>query len=259
MTVWAMMSGIEGNLAAYEAVLLDLKRQRSPIDELYILGDLVGATPESEALVERVRSPRQGELEPQVCAGWWEEQCFILHGVSSQTEAPELIAKYGGDTVKQLWDCVPRETVKWLRSLNFGFFELDSLLIHGSTVGVDDELTPKTSPVQMLDRLMRSDANNLFCGRSGLAFEYELEQGTVTVAVKTLDRQQEPVVNKISPRRVIGVGNVGRSPGKATYTLYDPASNHVEFKMVRYGSKGFQASSMGRLAQGEHKPKNSRV
>jgi hypothetical protein len=257
MTIWAMLSGIEGNLAAYEAVLADLKR-RSPIDELYILGDLVGATPESETLVQRVRSPRRGELEPQVCAGWWEEQCFILHGVSSQTEAPELIAKYGGDTVKRLWDCVPRETVQWLRSLNFGFFELDSLLIHGSTVGVDDELTPKTSPVQMLDRLMRSDANNLFCGRSGLAFEYELEQGKVTVAVKTLDRQQEPVVNTVSPRRVIGVGNVGRSPGKATYTLYDPGSNHVEFKTIRYGGRGFQSSYVGRSAQGEYKLKNAK-
>jgi len=259
MTIWAMLSGIEGNLAAYEAVLADLKRQRTEIDELYILGDLVGATSESEDLVQRVRSPRRGEIEPQVCAGWWEEQCFILHGVSTQSEAPELIAKYGADTVKLLWDAVPHETVKWLRSLNFGFFELDSLLIHGSTVGVDDELTPKTSPVQMLDRLMRSDANNLFCGRSGLTFEYELHQGSVTVAVTTLDRQQEPIVNTVSPRRVIGVGNVGRSPGKATYTLYDPGINHVEFKTIRYGGTGFKVAQMVRSAQGEHKPKNSRV
>jgi hypothetical protein len=256
MTTWAILSGIEGNLAAYEAVSSDLKRQRSPVDELYILGDLVSATPESETLVQRVRSPRRGEPEPQVCPGWWEEQCFILHGVSSQTEAPELMAQYGGDTVKQLWDCVPRETVKWLRSLNFGFFELDSLLIHGSTVGVDDRLTPETSPVIMLDRLMRTDANNLFCGRSGLAFEYELQSGEVTTSVTTLDQQQTPKNQEIRSRRVIGVGNVGRSPGKATYTLYHPASNQVEFRTVRYGGQGFQVA---RSAQGEHKPKNSRV
>lgn len=245
MTTWALLSGIEGNLTAYEAVLADLKRQRSPIDELYILGDLVGATPDSEALVQRVRSPRRSEPTAQVCPGWWEEQCFILHGVSAQTEAPELIANYGGDTVKRLWDCVPRETVRWLRSLDFGFFELDSLLIHGSTVGVDDPLTPQTSPIIMLDRLMRSEANNLFCGRSGLAFEYELQSGTVTTDVMTLDQQlsdQKPVSksNTIRDRRVIGVGNVGRSPGKATYTLYHPGSNQVEFRTVRYGGQGFQ-------------------
>jgi hypothetical protein len=241
MTVWAILSGIEGNLAAYEAVLTDIKRQKTAIAELYILGDLVGPTADSEALVQRVRNPRRGEIEPQVCAGWWEEQCFILHSVSTQTEAPELIAKYGAGTVKKLWDAVPRETVKWLRSLNFGFFELDSLLIHGSTVGVDDELTPKTSPVQMLDRLMRSDANNLFCGRSGLMFQYEIQQGAVTSSVATLDQVAAPQAIAIKPRQVIGVGNVGRIPGQATYTLYNPNSNQVEFRTVRYGSgKGFR-------------------
>nr|MDJ0620860.1 metallophosphatase [Calothrix sp. MO_192.B10] len=40
--------------------------------------------------------------------------------------------------------------------------------------------------------------------------------------------------------QVVGVGNVGRTPGEATYTLYNPNSNQVEFKTVRYGvSKGF--------------------
>ena len=34
--MWAILSGIEGNLAAYEAVLADLKRQRVTVEELYI-------------------------------------------------------------------------------------------------------------------------------------------------------------------------------------------------------------------------------
>ena len=58
----------------------------------------------------------------------------------------------------------PRQTVQWLRSLDFGFFELDCLLIHGSTVGCHDVLTPETPPMQLLDRLLRADANTLFCG-----------------------------------------------------------------------------------------------
>nr|WP_071592929.1 hypothetical protein [Pleurocapsa sp. PCC 7319] len=36
---------------------------------------------------------------------------------------------------------------------------------------------------------------------------------------------------------VVGVGNVGREPGKATYTLYSPYSDRLEFKTVYYGSK----------------------
>ncbi|KYC43030.1 metallophosphatase [Scytonema hofmannii PCC 7110] len=239
MSKWAILSGIEGNLAAYEAVIADIKRQSRWIEALYIIGDVVGPTNVSEQLVERVRHPRSGELEPLVCKGWWEEQCLILHGLGGTGEPTELMAKYGGDTVKLLWDCVSRQTVQWIRTLDFGFFELDCLLIHGTTVSVDEELTPETPPIQMLDRLLRMQANNLFCGRSGLAFEYQLQSGSITTEVTTLVSQSSQTTN-INSRQVIGVGNVGRTFGEATYTLYNPSTNQVEFKSVRYGiSKGF--------------------
>ncbi|MBD2294122.1 metallophosphatase [Anabaena sphaerica FACHB-251] len=238
--MWVILSGIEGNLAAYEAVMADIKRQRY-VDALYILGDLVGPNKECEKLVERVKSPRRGELEPMICKGWWEEQCFILHGLGPTGEAPDLLEKYGGDTVEMLWECVSRPTVQWLRNLDFGFFELDCLLIHGSTVGVSEELTPETPPIQMLDRLSRMQANNLFCGRSGLTFQYQLQGGSVTSEITTLDRQISSQIMTVTPRQVIGVGNVGRTPGQATYTIYNPNNNKVEFKTVYYGnSKGFK-------------------
>jgi len=84
--MWAILSGIEGNLKAYEAVLDDIKRQRVRVEELYILGDLVGINPDCDKLVERLQKPRQGELLPQVCTGWWEEQCFILHAIGATSE-----------------------------------------------------------------------------------------------------------------------------------------------------------------------------
>ncbi|MEA5566257.1 metallophosphatase [Anabaena sp. UHCC 0399] len=249
MNKWAILSGIEGNLAAYEAVLADINRQINQVEALYILGDLVGPTPEAEKLVERVRNPQIGELEPLICKGWWEEQCFILHGLGATGEADDLMAKYGGETVKLLWESVSRQTVQWLRNLDFGFFELDSLLIHGTTVSVDEELTPDTPPIQMLDRLSRMQANNLFCGRSGLAFQYQLQAGSVTTGITTLDSEVSPQKVEILPRQVIGVGNVGKTPGEAKYTLYNPTSNHIEFRTVRYGvSKRFQVNSTNRVA-----------
>jgi hypothetical protein len=130
--------------------------------------------------------------------------------------------------------------VPWVRALDFGFFELDCLLVHGSSISVSDELTPETSPIQMLDRLMRMDANTLFCGRLGATFQYEIQQGQVTSSVTTLDRVASPQATLVKPRQVIGVGNVGRLPGLATYTLYSPNTNQVEFKTVRYGqARGF--------------------
>jgi hypothetical protein len=218
MTCSAILSGIEGNLAAYEAVLADIKRQRHPVEELYILGDVIAATPASTRVIQRIRSPRTNEPAPQVCRGWWEEQLLILHGLGRTGEPTELIERYGMEMVKTLWDAIPREMVEWVRSLDFGFFELDCLLIHGSSVSVSDELTPETPPIQMLDRLLRMDANTLFCGRSGLTFQYQIQQGTVTSSV-------------------------------TTYTLYHPNSNRIEFKTVRYSyGRGFQTVE-GRISQ----------
>ncbi|BAZ14426.1 hypothetical protein NIES4071_62700 [Calothrix sp. NIES-4071] len=238
---WAILSGIEGNLAAYEAVLQDISKKRY-IEALYIIGDLVGPTKESEQLVERVLKPRRGELEPLVCKGWWEEQCLILHAITGNGEPTELIEKYGSETVKKLWEYVPRQTVRWLSTLDFGFFELDCLLIHGSTVSVSEELTPNTSPIIMLDRVTRMQANNLFCGRSGLSFEYQLTNGSITNSVTTLDTQISPHTVNAHPRKIIGVGNVGKIAGQASYTIYNPSTNQVDFKTVYYGNnKGFIA------------------
>ena len=237
---WAILSGIEGNLAAYEAVLKDIHRQKHRVTDLFVLGDCVGLKGDNQAVLERLRSPRSGELAPQVCIGWWEEQCFSLHGLSGLIDAPELMAQEGGDAVRALWESLPRESVLWMRSLHFGFHELDCLLIHGSTVSYADELTPKTPAIQLCDRLIRADANILFCGRSGQTFECQVVPQKLQSSITTLDGPQEPVEQGKTPRRVVGVGAVGRTSGLATYTLYNPASDCVTFKTVCYGkARGF--------------------
>lgn len=71
----------------------------------------------------------------------------------------------------------------------------------------------------MLDRVIRADANTLFCGRSGLAFEYQLQPSMINNWVQTLDSQEPPGTVSATARRAIGVGNVGRLSGQATYTL----------------------------------------
>ncbi|MEQ8537432.1 MAG: metallophosphatase [Coleofasciculus sp. D1-CHI-01] len=235
METWAILSGIEGNIVAYEAVISDIQHQNRGVNDIYILGDFISSRPESEQVVRRIRSPKPNECLPKICTGWWEEQCLILHGLAATGEPTQLIENYGADTVKLLWDAVSRQTVEWIRRLDFGFLELDCLLIHGSSVSVDDELTPQTPPWQMCDRLMRVGATNLFCGRSGLTFEYQLQGGSVSSQITTLEGQQSVQTATASPRRVIGVGNVGREPGKATYTFYEPDTNRVDFRTIRYG------------------------
>jgi len=236
---WAILSGIEGNLAAYEAVLQDIRRQQS-VTDLFAIGDSIGLQGNNEATIARLRSPKPGELEPQVCIGWWEEQCFCLHGLSGLPDAPELLAKFGVEGAEKLWKSVSRESVAWLRSCHFGFHERDCLLVHGSTIGYADELTPETPAIELCDRLIRADATTLFCGRSGQAFECWVTPEKLRSTVTTLDGMQEPQEQGKTARRVVGVGNVGREPGRASYALYEPAGDRVTFQTVAYGrAKGF--------------------
>lgn len=95
----------------------------------------------------------------------------------------------------------------------------------------------------MLDRVIRADANTLFCGRSGLAFEYQLQPSIINNWVMTLDSQEPPGTVSATARRAIGVWNVGRLSGQATYTLYDPDTDTVKFRNLCYSTrKGFQPS-----------------
>jgi len=231
--MWAILSGIEGNFKAYEVVLKDIYQQKQPIEDIYILGDVVGISSENEAVIERITNPPSYELTPHVCRGWWEEQCLILHGLNSTANPTELIDKFGIDATKSLWDSVSRESIDWLRNLDFGFVEFDCLLIHGSTVSVSEALTPDTSPWIILDRLQRMNVNYLFCGRSTLLYEYKLQQGSLTSMVITLDNQSS-YGEEVKEKKIIGVGNVGKIPDQATYTLYNPYNNQLILKTLRY-------------------------
>ncbi|WP_236612484.1 metallophosphatase [Picosynechococcus sp. NKBG15041c] len=245
MMQWAILSGIEGNLAAYEAVLQDIRRQTPKVTDLYILGDLIDGTPAGNAVVERIRHPKKGELIPQVCKGAWEEQCLIVRGLAAEPEDNPFLVEKGGHILKQLWDHVPRETVQWFSQLHFGFAELDCLLLHGSSLTVFETLTPDISPLILLDRLSRTGSNRLFCGRSGQTFKYQVTTGQLAATVTTLDTPQmsqnytvgdRPGTDDAAARLIVGVGNVGRIPNQATYTLYSPNNDQVIFRTVRYGT-----------------------
>jgi hypothetical protein len=240
---WAIAAGIEGNLAAYEAVLKDLRQSRLEIETLYLLGDVIGPRSDCARVIDRIQQPRSGELRPVICQGWWEEQCLILHGLGRTGEPTQMFDRYGKAMVKTLWDAVPRDYVEWIRGFEFGFAELDCLLIHGSSIGVDEELTPETPAITLIDRLNRMNVNHLFCARSGQAFEYKIQHGAIATAVSRLDQTPVTASASLANKRVIGVGNVGRTAGTATYTLYHPGSNQLQFKTVKYSAaRGFRVA-----------------
>ena len=112
-----------------------------------------------------------------------------------------------------------------MASLWFGFIELDCGLIHGSSADVGDCLLESTSPLIRLDRLTRLDVNRLFTARSGRQFRLQLTGGEIQS--KVIDPAGEALQEYTVPKRsVIGIGS------GANDTLYDPASNHIEFLSI---------------------------
>jgi hypothetical protein len=221
MALWALLSGLCGDLEAYEAVLSDLRRQR-PVDTLFVLGDLIGPRRDCTPLLDRLQNPRPGELRPQCIYGWWEEQLLAERGFRGERRADALRQSGGDAAVAALMRAVDPGHLRWLAGLEFGFIELDCALLHGSSADVGDRLHADSSPLLLLDRLTRMDVNRLFTARSGQQFCLELRGGAIESRLRDLEgeREQRQVVPQ---RKVIGVG------GGVHYTLYDPGTDRATF------------------------------
>jgi len=227
MARWALISGLRGDLEAYEAIQADLRHTRR-VDTLFVLGDVIGPERECNALLNRLQQPRRGELEPQCLYGWWEDQLLAERGYRGQRRADALRLGQGETAIDALLQAVDPAYMDWLAGLQLGFVELGCALLHGSSVAVDDSLGPNSSPLFLLDRLNRMDVNRLFTARSGRQFRLELSGGGIESQVRDLEGQRHHQ-QSVPPRQVIGIG------AGIHYTLYDPGSDRLDFLIA--GSK----------------------
>ena len=224
MERWPLVSGLRGDLDLYERIQSDLKKQRGTA-HLFVLGDMISPDHNCDALLTRLRRPKRGDLQPNCIYGWWEEQLLIDYGYRGDQKPDVRNKPDGATTMQHLREAVSQDHLNWLASLQFGFIELDCGLIHGSSADVGDPLQETTSPLILLDRLTRLDVNRLFTARSGRQFRLQLTGGQIHSKVK--DHAGEEQRDQAVPKRsVIGIGS------GENYTVYDPASEHIEFLSV---------------------------
>ena len=224
MERWALVSGLCGDLDLYEQIQSDLKKKNGMV-HLFVLGDMVGPDRDCNALLSRLRQPKRSDLQPNCIYGWWEEQLLAEYGYRGDQKPEVLDGDQDPATYEKLRAAVHQDHLNWLASLQFGFVELDCGLIHGSSADVGDCLLESTSPLILLDRLTRLDVNRLFTARSGQQFRLQLTSGQIQS--KVVDPLGETAQEHTVPKRsVIGIGS------GVNYTLYDPASDHIEFLTV---------------------------
>lgn len=221
MARWALISGLRGDLEAYEAIQAELRHTRR-VDTLFVLGDVIGPERDCNALLQRLQHPRRGELEPQCLYGWWEDQLLAERGYRGERRADALRLGQGEPAVDALLQAVDPGHMGWLAALQFGFIELDCALLHGSSASVDDSLGPNSSPLLLLDRLTRMEVNRLFTARSGRQFRLELTGGGIESQVRDLEGQRHQQ-QSVPQRQVIGIG------AGVHYTIYDPGSDRLDF------------------------------
>ena len=221
MARWALISGLRGDMEAYEAIQEDLRHTRR-VDTLFVLGDVIGPARNCDALLSRLQQPRRGELQPQCLFGWWEDQQMAERGYRGGRRADALRLSQGETAVDALLQAVDPGHMSWLAELQFGFIELDCALLHGSSATVEDSLGPDSSPLLLLDRLTRMEVNRLFTARSGQQFSIELTGGGIESQVRDLEGQRHQQ-QSVPKRQVIGIG------AGVHYTIYDPGTDRFDF------------------------------
>ena len=86
---WALISGLKGDLETYSLIQKNLKRIQGDIN-LFVLGDMVGAVRNCDALIDRLINPLPGDVKPQCIYGWWEDQLLAERGYRGEQKADAL-------------------------------------------------------------------------------------------------------------------------------------------------------------------------
>ncbi|BAQ66017.1 hypothetical protein [Geminocystis sp. NIES-3709] len=99
---------------------------------------------------------------------------------------------------------------------------------------MSEVLTPDTFLWIILDQINRVNVNYLFCGRSNQLFDYKLQENSIKSSIITLDNKSISEVKEVTKKRLIGVGNIGKTANRTSYTLYNSYNNQLKFRKINY-------------------------
>jgi putative phosphoesterase len=205
----ALLSDIHGNLPALEAVLEDLSRQ--DLDEILLVGDLVGRGPQGSAVVQRVRS-----------LGWrsvrGNHEDYLLEYRRGRVPESWATAKEWS-ALRWMSAELSEEDICWLEQLPFtltSHIAPEVRLFHGTYQSSRHGIGYWTSEGRLQQYLDFQDEPVLVCGHT-----------------------HRPFVHRDGGRLIVNVGSVGlpfNGDTRAQYAVLDNQSGQweVEFRQVEY-------------------------
>lgn len=216
----AILADIHSNLAALEAVLVDIK-ERGGVDQIWCLGDIVGYGPDPGECLRLLR-----EQELTCVAG--NHDWAAVGNVSIADFNPDAAAACRW-TARQLTP----EQVEFLKNLPLTLICDDFTLVHGSPRDpITEYMLSVASAVINFARLTTS-----FCliGHSHVPCIFEYFPETRLCQIRELV-PEEPV--KLNGRRLIinpgGVGQPRDGDPRAAYAIYDSQHQTVVHYRVPY-------------------------
>ncbi len=251
----AVMSCIHGNIAALDAVLLDIDTQKA--EKIFCVGDLVGYGPYPNEVVERIRS-----LNIPTCAGCWDED--IVEGLNAcECSYPSLLAEKRGKQAHEWTNQeIKPENREFLAQLppSLGYGNL--AFVHGSPHSNHEYLLPELNAFVALERVLSTQADVLFCGHTHVPYVRNLDAASLQACVKSESQKQQQINFNTLAKRIVNVGSVGEprhGRPNATYVIYDTNIQKVTLREVAYEvektcaaiiEKGLPAIFAWRLAHG---------
>ena len=225
----AIISDIHGNFTALNKVLKEIEMYGDEISDIMCLGDLVGYNPEPEKCVNKIR---------KVCSK-------VIAGNHDKAMVGELNTDWFRHSVKKSISWTQKHlsdsSKSYLRSLN----TREDIEIKGNKIilahGSPDKDAPFTYifnkyDVQNIEPLIMN-TNILFIGHTHVPFcLYNDGEGWKNITKSNID---------IDPDNnyVINVGSVGqprdRDP-RASFVIYHPEENIINFKRIEYDIKEVQ-------------------
>jgi diadenosine tetraphosphatase ApaH/serine/threonine PP2A family protein phosphatase len=227
---YAILADIHANLAAFMAVLVDIKEQ-GEVEEIWCLGDIIGYGPDPHQCIELLRQTNH------ICVAGNHDLAAIGEIDTNQFNPDAVVAC--GWTAKQL---TPRDVV-YIKELPLVIERDDFTLAHGS---------PREPVWEYILSISGASENFAYFNT-----KYCLACHSHVPAVFKLSKGGACSFSQLSPGSAVGLGEERLiiNPGavgqprdgdpRASYAIYDSKAGQVKLHRVPYDVTATQAKMMG--------------
>jgi len=237
----AVISDIHGNYEALKAVIADI--EKSAIDCIICLGDLVGYGPDSDKVVEYIRNNNIPCVLGNHDLASFDEKVFAL------------FSKDAADSILLTNKQISQRSLEFIKNLPKCIIRDNALFVHGCPPNLVLEYISELSDDKLISIFNELKQDMVFLGHTHALKRYafdgeEIIKKNIHEGIMPLDKTQKHIVN---------VGSVGQprdGNNNAKYVIFDVNDFSIDIRLIPYNIKitadrikelGFPRSNATRL------------